>query len=96
MWIPYVESILSALGVVVQIVALALLYQDRNKRRNKHQIYIISNLCLSELNGTLIVIILPVLSKKGSPLIKHMAWFYTHSFVRLTYHSTMTLLTIGF
>ena len=94
MWILYVEYILLTLGVVVQIVALALLYRNRNKRRNKHQIYIISSLCLNELNGTLIAIILPILSRKGYPLIKNMAWFYIHSFVRLTYHSTMTLLTI--
>ena len=94
MWLLYVESILLTLGVVVQIVAIALLCHDRNKRRNKHQIYIISSLGLSELNGTLTIIILHILSRKVSPLIKHMVWFYIHSFVRLTHHSTITLLTI--
>ena len=89
-----VASLCGMYLIVIQIVAIALLYRDRNKRRNKHQLYIISGLCLNELNDTLIAIILHILSRKVSPLIKHMVWFYIHSFVRLTHHSTMTLLTI--
>ena len=94
MWFLHVEFTLLTLGVVLQTAAIALLYRDRNKIRNKHQIYIISSLCLIELNGTLIMIILYISYRKVSPLIKHIVWFYLHSFVRLTYHSTMTLLTI--
>ena len=94
MWFLYVEFILLTLDLVVQIAAIALLYRDRNKKRNKHQIYIISSLCLIELNGTLTAIIKSITYRKVSPLTEHILWFYLHSFVRLTYHSTMTLLTI--
>ena len=94
MWFLYVEFILLTLDLVVQIAAIGLLYRDRNKKRNKHQIYIISSLCLIELNGTLTAIIKSITYRKVSPLTEHILWFYLHSFVRLTYHSTMTLLTI--
>ena len=90
----YVEFTLLALSVVLQTAAIALLYRDRNKRRNKHQTYITFSLYLTELNGTLVIIIISIPYRKVSPLIGHILWFYIHSFVRLTYHSTMTLLAI--
>ena len=61
---------------------------------NKNQAYIISSLCLTELNGTLTVIIMSIPNTRVSQLIEHILWFYIHLFVRLTYHSTMALLTI--
>ena len=68
--------------------------QNRNKKRNKHQIYIMSSLSLTELNGTLANIVISIPYGKLSPLIEHTFWFYLHSFIRLIYHFTMTLLTI--
>ena len=53
MWFFQVKFILSALNVIAHTAAITLLYRDRNKRRNKHETYIISSLCLTELNGTL-------------------------------------------
>ena len=66
----------------------------QKKRRNKHQICIISSLCFTELNDTLTIIITHISYRNVSPLAKHIFWFYLYSFVRLTYHSTMKLLTI--
>ena len=83
-----------ALTAVVQIAAIVLIYRHRNKKRNKHQINIISSLCLIKLNGTLVTAIMVIIYRKVSPLISHATWFYVHFFVRLTYHSTMTVLTI--
>ena len=94
MWLFYMEFVLLTLNAVVQITAITLIYRRRNNKRNKHQIYIISSLCLTELNGTLVTVIMLILDKKASPLINHTVWFYYHWFVRLTYHSSMTLLTI--
>ena len=82
------------LNFVVQITAIALLYQRKNNKRNKHQTYIISSLCITELNGTLVTVIMLITYRKASPLINHIIWFYFHWFVRLAYHSNMTLLTI--
>ena len=44
MWFFRVEFILSALNVIAHITAITLLYRDRNKRKNKHETYIISSL----------------------------------------------------
>ena len=52
-----------------------------------------SSLCLTELNGALANIVMSIPYRKFSPLIEHIFWFYLHSFIRLTYHFTMTLLT---
>ena len=90
-WFLYVEFILLSVDVVAQIVAIGLLYRDRNKRRNKYQMHIISSLCLTELNGTLTGN-MSIAYRKVSPFIEHTVWFYLHSFVSFTYHSTMTLL----
>lgn len=94
MWLFYMEFVLLALNFVVQITAIALLYQRRNNKRNKHQTYIISSLCITEQNGTLVTVIMLIAYRKASPLINHMIWFYFHWFVRLAYHSNLTLSTI--
>ena len=80
---------------VIEIVVLALVYQHRNKGRNKNQTYIIAALCASELNGAFFLIFIHTLIiKEVSATLLGLFWFYIHSFVRLTYYSTMTLLTI--
>ena len=53
-----------------------------------------SGLYLTELNGTLANITISIPYGKLSPLIEHIFWFYLHSFIRLVYHFTMTLLTV--
>ena len=94
MWLFCMEFVLLTLNAVVQITAITLIYRRRNNKRNKHQISIISNLCLTELNGTLVTVIMLITYKKVPPLINHTIWFHYHWFVRLTYHSFMTLLTV--
>ena len=88
------EFTLLTLGAVLQTAAIVLSYRNRNKRRNKHQTYIIFSLCLTELNGTLAIIIMSIPYTEVAPLKEHILWFYVHLFVRLTYHYTMTLLAI--
>ena len=88
------EFVLLTLNPVVQITGITLIYRRRNNKRNKHHISIISGLCLTELNGTLVTVTILITYKNVSPLINHTIWFCCHWFVRLTYHSLMTLLTI--
>ena len=66
----------------------------QKKKKKQTEICIISSLCFTELNGTLTIIIMYISYRKVSPLAKQIFWFYLYSFVRLTYHSTMKLLTI--
>ena len=94
-WFQQMDLVVLSIIAVIQIVALALLYRYRNKRKNKHQTYIIAALCASELNGAFsIIAIRIILIKKFSVTLLTIFWFYVHLFVRLTYYSTMTLLTI--
>ena len=37
-WFEYVESILLPLIIILEILALVLLYRHKNKKRNKHQL----------------------------------------------------------
>ena len=70
-------------------------WRRRNKRRNKHQIYLIATLCISEFNGVLTIAIIHIMVYKNVSLtLIGIFWFYLHLFVRLTYYSAMTLLTI--
>ena len=93
-WFLYMEFTLLTLGAFLQTAAIVLSYRNRNKRRNKHQTYIILSLCLTELNGTLAIIIKSIPYTEVAPLKEHILWFYVHLFVRLTYHYTMVLLAI--
>ena len=56
-WFIYVECALLPLIVILEILALALLYRHKNKKRSKQQIYIIAGLCISELNNALAFIV---------------------------------------
>lgn len=94
-WFLYFEFIVLPVTVVINVIALSLLYYHKDKRRYQHQIYIISALCLCELNGSLFIIVYNILvHQEVSPTFIGICWFYLHLFVRLTYYSTMTLLTI--
>ena len=64
MWFFRVEFILAALNVIAHIEAITLLYRGSNKRKNKHEAYIISSLCLTELNGMLAGIIMSIPYRK--------------------------------
>ena len=52
----YIDFGLLTLILVVHIVVIALSYRHRMKWRGKHQIHIISSLCLTKLNGYLIIL----------------------------------------
>ena len=94
-WFFYAEFILLPLIFTAEVAAFALLYRHRNKRRNKHQIYLIATLCVSEFNVVLTIAIIHIMVYKNVSLtLIGIFWFYLHLFVRLTYCSAMTLLTI--
>ena len=94
-WFFYAEFILLPLIFTAEVAAFALLYRHRNKRRNKHQIYLIATLCVSEFNVVLTIAIIHIVVYKNVSLtLIGIFWFYLHLFVRLTYCSAMTLLTI--
>lgn len=94
-WFLYLEFIVLPGTIVINVIALILLYCHKDKRRYLHQIYIISVLCLCELNGSLFIIVFNILvHQEVSPTLIGICWFYLRLFVRLTYYSTMTLLTI--
>ena len=95
-WFEYVESILLPLIIKVEILALVLLYRHKNKKRNKHQVYIIAALCISALNGALSVIVIHIIItyKRASPVAISLCWLYVILFIRFTYYSTMTILTV--
>ena len=46
-WFNYVETVLLPLIIVAEIVALVVSSQQRNRIRNKHQMYLITVLCVS-------------------------------------------------
>ena len=91
-WFLYLEFIVLPLTVVINVIALILLYCHKDKRRYLHQIYIISALCLCELNGSLFIIVYNILvHQEVSSTLIGICWFYLHFFARLTYYSTITL-----
>ena len=90
-WFEYVESILLPLIIMLEILALVLLYRHKNKKRNKHQVYIIAALCISALSFIVIHIIT---YKRASPVAISLCWLYVILFIRFTYYSTMTILTV--
>lgn len=94
-WFLYVECALLPLIIILEILALALLYWHKNKRRNKHQIYIIAALCMSELNSVLAFIVNHIIKySRFSPIVVGTYSLFFILFIRFTYHSTMTILTI--
>ena len=94
-WFDYFEYIILPLLVAVQIVALCLLYHHRNKKGCKHQIYIVTSLCICKLNATLTVIVhKTILHKNVSSTVIGICFCYLILFVRLTYYATMTVLTM--
>ena len=94
-WFGYVECALLPTIIIVEIIAIAILYQNRNKKKNKHQIYIISALCICELNNALTVITFYGLRYgRISKTIVGICFFYLICFCKLTYYSIMTLLAI--
>ena len=56
--------------------------------------YLVASLYISELNGVLASIIACITYGKVSLIVSAILWFYIHCFVRLTYYSTLTILTI--
>ena len=94
-WFDCFEYIILPLLVAVQIVALCLLHHHRNKKGCKHQIYIVTSLCICKLNATLIVIVhKTILHKNVSSTVIGICFCYLILFVRLTYYATMTVLTM--
>ena len=93
-WFQYLECVLLPLALVVDIIALFLLYKQRNKRRHKHQMYLIGALVMSEINGIFSVVVTHIIFGRISGTADAIMWFYIHIIYRLTYYSTMTLLTI--
>ena len=57
----YVEIELLPLTIVAEIVALVVSNQQRNRIRNKHQMYLITALCVSELNGAFAAIVIHII-----------------------------------
>ena len=90
----YVEIELLPLTIVAEIVALVVSNQQRNRIRNKHQMYLITALCVSELNGAFAAIVTHIIYGGVPQIGKAIMWFYIHTFFRLTHYSTMALLTI--
>ena len=80
--------------IVAEIVALAVSNQQKSRVRNKQQMYLITALCLSELNGAFTSIVIHVIDGKVPPIGIVIMWFYIHTFFRLTRYSTMALLTL--
>ena len=94
-WFIYFECVILPLLVVVHVVALCLLYHRRNKIGCKHQMYIVTSLCICELNGILMVIVYDIaLHKNVSSTVIGICFCYLILFVRLTHYATMTVLTI--
>ena len=94
-WFIYFECVILPLLVVVHVVALCLLYHRRNKKGCKHQMYIVTSLCICELNGILMVIVYDIaLHKNVSSTVIGICFCYLILFVRLTHYATMTVLTI--
>ena len=94
-WFIYFECVILPLLVVVHVVALCLLYHHRNKKGCKHQMYIVTSLCICELNGILMVIVYDIaLHKNVSSTVIGICFCYLILFVRLTHYATMTVLTI--
>ena len=94
-WFGYVERVLIPTIIIVEIIAIATLYQNRNKKKNKHQIYIISVLCICELNNALAVIVFNGLRYgRISKTLIVICFFYHLCFCRFTYYSIMMLLAI--
>ena len=94
-WFIYFECVILPLLVVVHVVALCLLYHRRNKKGCKHQMYIVTSLCICKLNGILMVIVYDIaLHKNVSSTVIGICFCYLILFVRLTHYATMTVLTI--
>lgn len=95
-WFDYVEYISLPLLIVIEVIALVLLYRHKDSKRNKHQVYIIAALCLTELNGTLSFIIYYIVEHgwSVSPVVIDIFHCYFVLFNRLTYYLVMTLVTI--
>ena len=93
-WFTYVEIVLLPLIIVAEIVALVVLNQQRHRVRNKRQMYLYTALCLSELNGAFASIVIHIIDGRVPPIGMLIMWFYIHTFFRLTYYSTMALLTL--
>ena len=94
-WFGFVESALLPTIIIAEIIAIAMLYKNGKKKKNKHQIYIISALCICELNNALTVIAFYGLRYgRISKTIIGICFFYLICFCRLTYYSIMTLLAI--
>ena len=93
-WFEYLECAVLPCIAIVEIIVLTLLYRHRNKKRNRHQTYLIASLCLSELNGVVAIIFTHIIFGRISLLVGAIAWFYIHCFVRLTYYSTITTLPL--
>ena len=94
-WFDYFERIILPLLVAAQVVALGLLYHHRNKKGCKHQIYVVTSLCICQLNGTLMVIVCDIiLHKNVSSTVIGICLSYLLVFVRLTHYATMMVLTI--
>ena len=94
-WFIYIECVLLPLTIVLEILALALLYRHKNKKRNKHQLYIIACLCTSELNGALALIVNHIIKySRVSPTVVGTYSLVFVLFIKFTHYSTMTILTI--
>ena len=93
-WFTYVEVVLLPLIIVAEIVALVVSNQQRNKVRNKQQMYLITTLCLSELNGAFGSIVIHIIDGRVPPIEIAIMWFYIHTFFILTHYSTIALLTL--
>ena len=93
-WFNYVETVLLPLIIVAEIVALVVSNQQRKRIRNKHQMYLITALCVSELNGAFAAIVTHIIYGRLPEIGNAIMWFYIYTFSRLTHYSTMALLTI--
>lgn len=93
-WFAYLKCAALPCIFIVEIIALTLFYHHRNKKRKRHQTYLVASLCISELNGVLAIIAVHIIYGRISALVDAILWFYIHCFVRLTYYFTMTTLAV--
>ena len=93
-WFAYLKCAALPCIFIVEIIALTLFYHHRNKKRKRHQTYLVASLCISELNGVLAIIAVHITYGRISALVDAILWFYIHCFVRLTYYFTMTTLAV--
>ena len=83
-----VELVLSFTVLFIQILGLILLYRQKNRSKNKNQIYLLIAICHTASILAVLTILNPIKS-----LPKELLWF-PEIYFRILYHVFMTLFTL--